>query len=165
VIAMTKRHLPALVLAIAAVALVEAAVAAAAPGYGAKGVNLEIASGGEGLYVRVDTDRLGEVLANLLANALRHTPTGGTVTLTAERVGDDVVLTVEDTGDGLAAEDLERVFERFYRADSSRSRDQGGSGIGLAIARSLVEAHEGRLWAESLGKAQGARFACQLPSG
>jgi len=146
-------------------ALLEAAVATAAPGYGAKGVNLEIASGGDGLYVRVDTDRLGEVLANLLTNALRHTPAGGTVTLTGERTDNDATLTVADTGDGLAADELERVFERFYRADSSRSRDQGGSGIGLAIARALVEAHGGRLWAESPGKGQGARIVCLLPAG
>lgn len=146
-----------------AVTLLEAAVAAAAPAYGAKGVELRISSGGDGPHLRVDQDRLGEVLANLLANALRHTPAGGTVTLAAERTDNNVLLTVADTGDGLAADDLDRIFERFYRADSSRSRDQGGSGIGLAIARSLVEAHGGRLWAESPGKGEGARFICLLP--
>lgn len=150
---------------VAAATLVEAAAGAAAPAYAAKGVELKVSAGGEGLHVRVDTDRLGEVLANLLANALRHTPTEGKVTLAAERAGDDVTFSVADTGDGLAPDDLERIFERFYRVDPSRSRDQGGSGIGLAIARSLVEAHGGRLWAESPGKGQGARFVCLIPSG
>lgn len=148
---------------VAALALLETAAGAAAPAYAAKAVDLQISSGEQGLYVRVDTDRLGEVLANLLANALRHTPAGGTVTLSVERTDSNVLLTVADTGDGLAADDLERVFERFYRADSSRSRDQGGSGIGLAIARSLVEAHGGRLWAESPGRGRGAHFICLLP--
>jgi two-component system sensor histidine kinase BaeS len=145
--------------------LLVAAAGAAAPAYAAKDVAVHVSpGGGDDLHVRVDTDRLGEVLANLLVNALRHTPPGGAVTLTAEAADDNVLLSVTDTGDGLAPDDLERIFERFYRADPSRSRDQGGSGIGLAIARSLVEAHGGRLWAESPGKGQGARFLCRLPA-
>jgi len=148
-----------------ALSLLEAAAGAATPAFAAKGVELQISPGGDGLRVGVDPDRLGEVLANLLANALRHTPAGGTVTLAAERADDDVILTVTNTGDGLVPDDLERVFERFYRADRSRSRDQGGSGIGLAIARALVEAHGGRLSVESPGKGQGARFICSLPAG
>ena len=149
---------------VAAVTLLENAAGAAAPAYAAKGVDLHVSRVGDGLDVSVDSDRLGEVLANLLANALRHTPAGGMVTLAAEPDAEHALLTVTDTGDGLAPDDLERIFERFYRADRSRSRDQGGSGIGLAIARALVEAHGGQLWAESAGKGKGARFVCRLPA-
>lgn len=159
-----ERQLDLRVQPIAAVALLEVAAGAATPAFAAKGVELQVSPVGDGLHVSVDPDRLGEVLANLLGNALRHTPGGGTVTLAAERADDDVVLTVTDSGEGLAPDDLERVFERFYRADRSRSRDQGGSGIGLAIARALVEAHGGRLWAESAGKGHGTRFVCLIPA-
>jgi len=159
-----ERQLDLRIQQVAAATLLEAAAGAAAPAFAAKGVELQISPGGDGLRVSVDPDRLGEVLANLLGNALRHTPAGGTVTLAVERADDDVMLTVTDSGEGLAPDDLERVFERFYRADRSRSRDQGGSGIGLAIARALVEAHGGQLWAESPGKGKGARFVCRLPA-
>lgn len=159
-----ERQLDLRIQPVAAVALLEAAAGAATPAFAAKGVELRISPEGDGLRVNVDPDRLGEVLANLLGNALRHTPAGGTVTLAAERDDDDVMLTVTDSGEGLAPDDLERIFERFYRADRSRSRDQGGSGIGLAIARALVEAHGGQLWAESPGMGKGARFACRLPA-
>ena len=143
--------------------LVEAAADAAAPVFAAKGVTLEVIPDSRSPDIEVDSDRLGEVLANLLENALRHTPIGGTVTLSAERAGDQALLTVTDTGEGLAPDDLDRVFERFYRVDPARSRDRGGSGIGLAIARALVEAHGGQLWAESAGPGQGSRFVCRLP--
>ncbi len=149
---------------VAARKLLDVAARAAAPAFAAKGVKLEIEPGDGTANVEVDVDRLGEVLANLLANALRHTPTGGTVTLAARRDGGDVLLSVADTGEGLAPDDLDRVFERFYRVDRARSREDGGSGIGLAIARALVEAHGGRLGAESGGPGLGARFVCRLPS-
>lgn len=147
---------------VAARTLLHDAARAAAPAFAAKGVKLDVGSGGDGPNVDVDADRLGEVLGNLLENALRHTPAGGSVTLACRRDGDDALLTVADTGDGLAPDDLERVFERFYRVDPSRSRDHGGSGIGLAIARALVEAHGGKLTAESAGPGRGARFVCRL---
>jgi two-component system sensor histidine kinase BaeS len=87
------------------------------------------------------------------------------VTLSDGRDDDGAaLLSVTDTGDGLAPEELERIFERFYRADTSRSRDRGGSGIGLTIARALVEAHGGRLWAESDGPGTGTRIVCRLPA-
>ena len=149
---------------VAAATLLENAAGAADPAYTAKGVDLLVSRVADDIAVSVDGDRLGEVLANLLTNALRHTPAGGNVTLAAERNDENVLLTVADTGDGLAPDDLERIFERFYRADPSRSRDQGGSGIGLAIARALVEAHGGQLWAESQGRGKGARFVCRLPA-
>jgi two-component system sensor histidine kinase BaeS len=148
---------------IAAGSLLERAAQAAAPAFAAKGVRLETTFGGGRLDVEVDVDRLGEVLANLLENALRHTPVGGTVTVDARRDVRDVLLSVADSGEGLASETLERVFERFYRVDRARSRNQGGTGIGLAIARALVEAHGGALWAESPGLGGGSRFVCRLP--
>ena len=158
-----ERQLELLVQRIAAGTLLERAAQAAAPAFAAKGVRLETKVGDGRLEVEVDVDRLGEVLANLLENALRHTPAGGTVTLASYRDGDDALLTVADSGDGLAPDDLDRVFERFYRVDRARSRDQGGSGIGLAIARALVEAHGGQLRAESPGLGGGSRFVCRLP--
>ena len=98
--------------------------------------------------VQADRERLHQVLFNLLDNAFRFTPAGGTVTVSAARVGDSCEVTVDDTGPGIPDEHLPFVFERFYRVDSSRSRGDGGTGIGLTIARTVVEAHGGRIWAE-----------------
>lgn len=111
----------------------------------------------------IDPDRMAQVLGNLLSNALRHTPHGGRITLGARRYDDEVELAVQDTGPGIAPEDLPRVFERFYRTDKSRGRETGGAGLGLAIARSIVELHGGQIWAESeLG--EGTTFLIRLPS-
>ena len=144
--------------------LVDGAVAAAAAAFAAAGVRLERAVAGRLPEVRVDRDRIAEVLANLLENALRHTPAGGVVTVSAGARGGGVELAVEDTGEGIAAEHLPHLFERFYRADRARARRDGGSGIGLAIAHALVEAHGGRLRAESEGPGRGARFVVALPA-
>lgn len=130
----------------------------------AKGVRLTLGLDASARTVIVDPDRMQEVLANLLENALRHTPTGGHVELSARSVAEGVAITVKDSGDGIAAEHLPRVFERFYRVDGGRSRGVGGSGIGLAIARALVEAHGGRIRAESAGTGKGARFVVTLPA-
>ncbi|MEO7589239.1 MAG: HAMP domain-containing sensor histidine kinase [Arachnia sp.] len=111
-----------------------------------------------------DPDRLQEVLANLLDNALRHTPAGGRVTLDATCGENTAQVTVTDTGEGIAAGHLPRIFERFYRVDSGRSRSAGGSGIGLAITRALVEAHGGRIRVESAGSGSGSTFAITLPT-
>lgn len=143
--------------------VVDGAVAAAAAAFSAAGVRLERAVAGRLPEVRVDRDRIAEVLGNLLENALRHTPAGGLVTVSAGLRGGDVELAVEDTGEGIAAEHLPHLFERFYRADRARARRDGGSGIGLAIAHALVEAHGGRLRAESEGLGRGARFTISLP--
>lgn len=144
--------------------IVEAAVAAAAPGYGDKGVALASAADQGVGDVEVDPDRMGEVLANLLDNALRHTPAGGRVVVSAARRAGRVELTVEDTGVGIPPEHVDRVFERFYRADSARARSAGGSGIGLTIARALVETHGGTIRAESEGPGLGSRFVVTLPA-
>jgi two-component system sensor histidine kinase BaeS len=143
--------------------LLRAAAGAAAPAFEAKGVRLETHAHGDLPRLAGDPDRLQEVLANLLANALRHTPAGGTVGVSAAAAADTVELVVEDSGEGIGAEHLERIFERFYRVDPARARASGGSGIGLAIARAIVEAHGGRIRAQSEGLGRGARFVVALP--
>jgi histidine kinase len=113
--------------------------------------------------VRADEDRIGQVLLNLVGNALQDTPSGGRVSLSVRREGEQVRFVVQDTGIGIAPEHLPHVFERFYRVDKSRSRAGGGSGIGLTIARHLVESHGGQLQAASDGPGQGATFRFVLP--
>jgi two-component system sensor histidine kinase BaeS len=115
--------------------------------------------------VLADPVRLAQVLDNLVGNALRYTPAGGHVELGAAAAGTDVVITVRDDGPGLSPEQAARVFERFYRADPSRSRDAGGSGLGLAITRSLVEAMGGTVGVASPGPGLGTAFAVRLPAG
>ncbi len=111
--------------------------------------------------IRADPDRVVQVLRNLLVNALRHTPPGGSVTVMARLVPGVVEVTVADTGEGIAPQDLPHVFERFWRADPARVRS-GGTGLGLSVAQSLVEAQGGRIWAESeLGR--GTTFRFTLP--
>ena len=114
--------------------------------------------------VTVDPIRIRQVLFNLLTNALRHTPAGGEVSVSAESRPDEIQLNVRDTGEGLDPEQLAAVFDRFYRADKSRSRDTGGTGLGLAIAKAIVEAHGGRVEARSDGKGQGSTFGVILPT-
>jgi signal transduction histidine kinase len=101
------------------------------------------------LPARADPDRLAQVLANLLSNAVRYTPPGGSITVRAERRPDDLLVSVANTGEGIPPEDLDRVFERFYRVEKSRDRARGGAGIGLAIVKQLVESSGGRVGAES----------------
>ncbi|MDX2815707.1 HAMP domain-containing sensor histidine kinase [Streptomyces sp. PA03-5A] len=115
-----------------------------------------------GLWLDADPVRLRQVLGNLVSNALRYTPAGGSVTLTARHAGDLAAISVEDTGSGIAAEDLPYVFERFWRADPSRSKQTGGSGLGLSIVRQLVEAHDGTISANST-PSNGAAFLIWLP--
>jgi len=113
--------------------------------------------------VYADGDRLAQILTNLLGNALQYTPPGGSVTIAAAGRGAEVEFSVSDTGVGLATDNLDRVFQRFYRVDKSRSRNSGGSGIGLTIARHLVEAQGGRIWAVSPGPGKGSTFSFTLP--
>jgi len=128
-----------------------------------KGVALETDIPADLPPARVDEDRIGQVLLNLVGNALQYTPAGGQVRVTACRQGAEVRISVSDSGVGIAAEHLPLVFTRFYRVDKSRARAGGGSGIGLTIARHLVEAHGGRIWAESPGPDQGSTFTFTLP--
>ncbi len=114
-------------------------------------------------HVRADEDRIGQVLLNLVGNALQYTPSGGRVCLCARSEGDRVRFSVEDTGAGIPPEHLLHIFERFYRVDKSRARAGGGSGIGLTIARHLVEAHGGQIQASSDGPSQGSTFSFTVP--
>jgi signal transduction histidine kinase len=114
--------------------------------------------------VLADHDRITQVLTNLVGNALQYTPAGGRVNTTAARDGADVLVSITDTGVGIPAEHLPHLFTRFYRVDKSRSRQAGGgSGIGLTIARHIIEAHGGRIWAESAGAGKGSTFKFTLP--
>ena len=113
--------------------------------------------------VCMDAGKIGRVLANLVSNALQHTPAGGHVHVRATRFGEAIQIEVRDSGEGIDPEDLPHVFDQFYRGEKSRSRDTGGSGLGLAIAKGIVEAHGGRIGAESsLG--EGTRFFFSLPA-
>ena len=145
--------------------VVTAAAGATTEAYQSKGVHLvtHIAAGLPELPM--DPERMGQVLGNLLDNALRHTPAGGTVTISASRSPrtGGTVLSVADTGEGIPAEHLPQVFERFYRVDTARDRAHGGSGIGLAIAKALVEAHGGQLSVTSPGPGRGSTFRILLP--
>jgi signal transduction histidine kinase len=100
--------------------------------------------------VRLNATKISRVLDNLLSNALRYTPQGGRVVVTAGRSKDGVQVTVEDNGPGFDVDDIPRLFEQFYRGEQARSRATGGAGLGLAIARGIVEAHDGRIWAENV---------------
>jgi signal transduction histidine kinase len=112
--------------------------------------------------VNIDWQRINQVMHNLLENAVAHTGKGGSITVAAIRQGDWVEVSVSDTGEGIPAADLPNIFERFYRVDRSRARATGGSGLGLTIAKRLVEAHGGKITVESqLGK--GSRFSFTLP--
>lgn len=110
-----------------------------------------------------DEQRLSQVLANLLDNALRHTPPHGRVDVHADTDDTRLLLRISDTGEGIAAEHLPHVFERLYRADAARTRDHGGSGLGLAIAKALVEAHGGHISVYSQGAGTGTTFTIALP--
>jgi histidine kinase len=115
-------------------------------------------------HLLADEDRLGQVMTNLAANGIQYTPEGGSVIISAEQKNGEVQVTVSDTGIGIPPEHLANIFTRFYRVDKSRSRAAGGgSGIGLTIAHLLVEAHGGKIWAESLGEGKGSRFKFTLP--
>jgi len=113
--------------------------------------------------VNIDADRIGQVLLNLLGNALQYTPPGGRVDITAVQLPEEIQIRISDTGIGIPAEHLHNIFTRFYRVDKSRSRSGGGSGIGLTIAKYLVEAHSGRIWVESQGAGKGSTFIFTIP--
>ncbi|TLP98640.1 HAMP domain-containing protein [Nesterenkonia salmonea] len=133
--------------------------------YVVRGVTLHCEVDESTRYVMLsgDWDRMGQVLTNLLDNALRHTPADGQVILRAAQAGACVRIQVSDTGDGIAAEHLPHIFERFYRVDTARDREHGGSGIGLAIVRSIVEAHGGTVTAQSEGQGKGTLMTIELP--
>ncbi len=142
-------------------AAIRSAIELAAPSIERSGLRLETDIP-VALPARADPDRLAQVLANLLSNAVRYTPAGGTISVRTERRPADVLISVVNTGDGIPPEDLDRVFERFYRVEKSRDRARGGAGIGLAIVKQLVESAGGRVGVES--REGSTRFWFSLPS-
>ncbi|MBK8616127.1 MAG: HAMP domain-containing protein [Anaerolineales bacterium] len=128
-----------------------------------KRVKLTLSLPRDPIHVLADEGRILQVLTNLIGNALQYTPEHGTVTISIERDKNEALISVADTGDGIPPEHLARIFDRFYRVDKSRSRARGGSGIGLTIAKHLVESHGGRIWARSAGKEKGSVFIFTLP--
>jgi signal transduction histidine kinase len=131
-----------------------------------KGIDLRSDLEAELPAVLADQDRIVQVLTNLVGNALQYTPAGGRVSIGAARLQDMIQFSVQDSGIGIPAEALPHLFTRFYRVDKSRSRQAGGgSGIGLTIARALVQAHGGRIWAESAGEGKGSTFRFTLKAG
>jgi signal transduction histidine kinase len=112
--------------------------------------------------VPADSGRIGQVLVNVIDNAIRYSPEGGEVVVRVRPADAEVVIEVADEGAGIAAADLERIFERFYKGDRARSRGRGGTGLGLAIARHIAGRHGGRMWAES-EPGMGARLFLALP--
>jgi PAS domain S-box-containing protein len=144
-----------------AAALLDQAVETMQPLAERSGVTLHTASAGTRLWV--DPDRILQTLTNLLGNAIKFSPPGGTVLASVDRDGDDVVFNVTDEGRGIPSDKLETIFERFQQVDASDSREKGGTGLGLAICRSIVEQHGGRIWAQSV-VGEGSTFAFVLPA-
>lgn len=143
--------------------LLERLVDAFGPQAEAAGLSLT-SDGAAGLPdVCVDLERMVQAMANLVANALRHTPRGGNIVLAARHDDEATVLEVRDDGEGIPEEDLSRIFDRFYRADAARERAATESGLGLAIARSIVQAQGGTLVARSAGRGRGSTFTIRLP--
>jgi len=128
-----------------------------------KGVSFKMEIPSNLSNVMADEHRIGQVLLNLAGNALQYTPSGGTVSVSVSQTDGELQLSVIDTGIGLVEEQVNRIFDRFYRVDKSRSRVGGGSGIGLTIAKHFVVAHGGRIWAESQGLGKGSNFSFTLP--
>lgn len=143
--------------------VIEGAVYIFQPSAKEKGIQLNINLPVDLPSVEADAERLGQVLRNLLANAITHTPPGGRIEIAATPQARDLVVSVRDTGVGIPEEDLPFIFERLYRADHSRARSTGGAGLGLSIVKQLIELHGGHVWAESQ-KGEGSTFYLSLPA-
>jgi signal transduction histidine kinase len=142
--------------------LVTSAVRAVQPEASRRGLSVELNATGESILVWADVRRIGQVLRNLLANALTHTPAGGSITVSAIARGTDLMVNVADSGHGIPPEHMPNVFERFYRVDNSRARATGGAGIGLAVVKQLIEAHGGGVQVRSV-VGVGSTFSFTLP--
>jgi signal transduction histidine kinase len=128
------------------------------------GIQFSLEVGNDLPAINVDVDRIKQVLTNIISNTIRFTPNGGRVELIISRENrSSIVFAIRDTGIGIPRAQLGKIFTRFYRVDKSRSREGGGSGVGLTIAKQLVEAHGGRIWAESAGKNKGTTITFTLP--
>ncbi|MDS9470793.1 ATP-binding protein [Sporosarcina pasteurii] len=125
-------------------------------------VNLSFQHPDEKIILDIDEDRIEQVFTNLIDNAIRHTPENGDVRLTVNIYGDTCQMTVSDTGDGIPEEDLQFIFERFYKADKARTRVKGGTGLGLSIAKNIIDAHHGMITA-SRGEVNGTIMSVTLP--
>lgn len=144
--------------------LIRSATNAARSAAESKHVDLAEKIESESAHVLADPERMGQVLGNLLENAIRHSAPNSVIVVSCRQVDSHwLELDVTDSGDGIAAENLGHIFDRFYRVDTARNRDQGGSGIGLTITRALVEAHHGYVTATSPGPGEGATFRVRLP--
>ena len=143
--------------------LVQTTIKRLSPQATAKRIRLRSSLPADLPHILADEDRITQVLVNLVANAIQYTPEDGDVTISAARHENEIYISVKDTGIGIPPGHLANLFTRFYRVDKSRSRNAGGgSGIGLTIARHLVEAHGGRIWVESTGEGQGITFSFSL---
>lgn len=118
--------------------------------------------GTQALWVEIDTDKMMQVIDNIMNNAIKYSPDGGVITVRLVQNLNHVILSISDQGLGIPRKDLGKIFDRFYRVDKARSRAQGGTGLGLAIAKEIVEAHHGRIWADS-SEGQGSTFYISLP--
>jgi signal transduction histidine kinase len=129
---------------------------------GAKGISLKAIFSEDLPLIKGELNKIQRVIYNLVQNAIRHTPTSGSISLATQVVPEGVQVEVADTGEGIAPEDLPHIFDQFFRGEKSRSRETGGAGLGLAIAKRIVEAHHGQIWVESqVGR--GPRFRFVLP--
>ncbi len=145
-------------------ALVQTVTKRLGPQFEARRISLEVELAPDLPRILADDGRAIQILTNLTGNALQYTPENGSIRISAKQAGRFVQVSIQDTGVGIPPEHLQHIFDRFYRVDKSRSRRSGGgSGIGLTIARALVEAHGGRIWAESTGEGQGSTFSFSLP--
>jgi len=143
--------------------LVDETVVAMQAEAGAKGVEIRAELGDSPLPARADPEKIQRVLFNLIRNAIRHTPADGSVTVRAEAGGDGVEIEIADTGDGIPAEERERVFDAFFRGGEDASRPSDGAGLGLAVSRAIVETHGGRIWLAPAERGTRVRFS--LPAG
>ncbi len=145
--------------------LVERAFARFQPQAAQKNIQLKLEPGIEQQVRRIEIDpfRIEQIMNNLISNALRYSPSGSTVTGTIDGQGNDVTISIRDQGEGIPRDEIDHIFERFYRADHSRSREEGGTGLGLAIARQLARAHNGDLTVRNHPEG-GAEFILQLPA-
>jgi signal transduction histidine kinase len=142
--------------------LVQVVIAEIIPTAEAKGQSIHLELPEEGLMVNADPEKLGLVFTNLLNNAVRFTPEGGSITVRVSASKTDVIIEVEDSGAGIPAGELETIFKEFYQVEDHMTRRQGGLGLGLSIARRLVELHQGELSARSEGRGKGATFQVTL---
>lgn len=162
--AMDNTFLPLSLSAVSVAGFVTDTVARLMPLVLSKGVVLDHELATDLPLINIDSERIGQVLINLLENAVRHTPAGGTIRLIVQDQNKQISFTVEDNGSGILNEDMPHIFKRFYRTDPARNPSEGGLGLGLSISKSIVEAHGGRITAESNGvSGEGSTFTVCLP--